>query len=160
MFKIKNKKLTNQNIFLLGIVYTIFTVFIWIQFINASMAYFEPLLTKPVAIVTSHKPHTAIVEVETILEVAQYSSDMKVEDKIAFYADIYQVNLEDALRIAKCESNFDASAENVNGSATGVYQIIRKTWKTYGGGNVYNADHNIIVFMQQYPKHPDWWECK
>ena len=89
-----------------------------------------------------------------------YDESMSVQDKIKWYAKLYGVDVQDALRIAKCESNFDASAENVNGSATGVYQIIRKTWKTYGGGNVYNADHNIIVFMQQYPKHPDWWECK
>lgn len=89
-----------------------------------------------------------------------YTADMSVQEKIKFYATVYGVNKNDALRIAQCESNFNPLAENINGSATGVYQFIRKTWNKYCAGDVYNADHNIICFVQQYPNHPEWWECK
>ena len=89
-----------------------------------------------------------------------YYADMPVENKIIFYADMFGVDKDTALRIAKCESGLNPKAENVNGSATGLFQFIRKTWKNECGGDVYNEDHNIICFMQEYPKHFDWWECK
>jgi hypothetical protein len=83
-----------------------------------------------------------------------------VEEKIIYYADIYGVEKETALRIAKCESGFNPKAENENGSATGVYQFIRKTWKNNCDGDVYNADANIICFMRLYKNNKNWWECK
>lgn len=83
-----------------------------------------------------------------------------VKEKIIYYADIFGVEKETALRIAECESNFNPSAENINGSATGIYQFIRKTWKNNCEGDVYNADANIICFMRMYPIHKEWWECK
>ena len=83
-----------------------------------------------------------------------------VPDKIVYYAEIFGVNTEVALRIANCESKFNPNAENLNSSATGVYQFIRKTWKSNCEGNVYNADANIICFVRMYPKHPEWWECE
>ena len=85
---------------------------------------------------------------------------LSVKEKIVYYADIFGVNSETALRIADCESKFNPNAENVNGSATGVYQFIRKTWKNNCDGDVYNADANIICFMRMYPTNKDWWECK
>jgi len=101
----------------------------------------------------------SIVNQRAATSKTSYDKNMPVQDKIKFYADIYKVNVDTALRIAKCESNFRADAENVNGSATGVYQFIRKTWKSYCSGDVYNADHNIICFMQLYPEHPEMWVC-
>jgi len=97
-----------------------------------------------------------ISEVDTTI----YTQDMSAQNKIRFYATVFGIDKNTALRIADCESGFDPKAENVNGSATGVYQFKRKTWKNYCSGDVYNADHNIICFMQLYPKHPDWWECR
>ena len=87
-------------------------------------------------------------------------ADMAVREKIIYYADIFGVDKNDALRIAECESQFNPEAENVNGSATGVYQFIRKTWKDYCDGDVKNPDANIICFMRLYPKHPNFWACK
>jgi hypothetical protein len=86
--------------------------------------------------------------------------DMTVREKIIYYADIFGVDKDDALRIAECESRFNPEAENVNGSATGVYQFIRKTWKDYCNGDVKNPDANIICFVRLYPKHPEWWDCQ
>jgi soluble lytic murein transglycosylase-like protein len=85
--------------------------------------------------------------------------EMNIQDKIVHYATLYGVNPDTALRVAKCESGLNPKAENVNGSATGLYQFIRKTWKNYCVGDVYNADHNIICFVQHFNDHPEWWEA-
>lgn len=42
----------------------------------------------------------------------------------------------------------------------GVYQFIEGTWKNYCEGNVFDYKANIACFMELYPKHPSWWECK
>ena len=89
---------------------------------------------------------------------AIYTSAMTVKEIIKFYAIVFGVDVDTALKIAQCESGFNPRAENINGSATGVYQFTRKTFKNYCSGDVYNADHNIICFVQQYPKHPEWWD--
>ena len=83
-----------------------------------------------------------------------------VTDKIRYYSKIFGVDPNTALRIGKCESNLNPNAENINGSATGIYQFIRKTWHDYCEGDVYNEDANIICFMRMYPQHPGWWECE
>lgn len=97
---------------------------------------------------------------EKIVDTTIYTANMTVQEKIKFYATVFGVDKQDSLRIAQCESNFNPLAENPNGSATGVFQFIRKTWKNSCSGDVKNADHNIICFMQLYPKHPEYWECK
>lgn len=71
-----------------------------------------------------------------------------------------KVDVETALRIAKCESNFDPLAKNKVSSAKGVYQFIDKTFSNYCTGDVYNTVDNIRCFVDMYPKHPEWWECK
>jgi hypothetical protein len=91
---------------------------------------------------------------------AEATVNLSVPEKIVYYANIFGVDPDTALRIARCESNFSPKAENVNGSATGVYQFIRKTWKNNCEGDVYNEDANIICFVRMYPKHPEWWECR
>lgn len=72
----------------------------------------------------------------------------------------YAVDEQVALRIAKCESNLNHLADNPNSSASGVYQFIDSTWEHYCKGDVYDAEANITCFMQLYPAHPEWWECK
>ncbi len=102
-------------------------------------------------------PVHAMAEVNCVPDKGE--REWSVKEKIKYYSEIFDVNTEDALRIAQCESNLNPKAENVNGSATGVYQFIRKTFKNYCDGDVYNADANIICFMRMYPEHKDWWEC-
>jgi hypothetical protein len=120
-------------------------------FIPTSTAYFQSKVIEPL------QPKTITVEKEVKVEVVR---EMNIEEKIVYYANIYGVDTDTAIRIAKCESKLNPKAENVNGSATGVYQFIRKTWKTYCEGDVYDEDANIICFMQNYNDHPGWWECK
>lgn len=113
------------------------------------------LITDPVG-----QWYIAEVKASQIEKTPSYHPLMSVQEKIEFYADMFGVDKNTALRIAKCESGFDPEAENLSGSATGVYQFIRRTWNDYCGGDVKNADHNIICFMQHYPKNPHWWECR
>ena len=83
-----------------------------------------------------------------------------VEELIREIAPKYGVSTETALRIAWCESRYDAQARNKNSTAKGVYQFLDGTWNAYGQGNVLDPIDNITAFMRLYPSHPSWWECK
>lgn len=72
----------------------------------------------------------------------------------------YGVSTETALRIGKCESRLDPFARNPRSSAKGTFQFIDKTWKHYCKGNVFNTEDNVRCFLQLYPKHPNWWQCR
>lgn len=65
-----------------------------------------------------------------------------------------------ALEIAYCESKYDPNAASSRSSAKGIYQFTDATWKEYCVGDVFMPWHNIDCFMQLYPKHPDWWQCR
>ena len=83
-----------------------------------------------------------------------------IESLIAHYSDIYNFNLDTALRIADCESKTGKYLYNFSGSsAKGIYQFTDGTWKNYCKGDVLNADDNIKCFMKLYNQHPQWWEC-
>lgn len=73
----------------------------------------------------------------------------------------YYVSPEVALRIAKCESNFNQNAKNPHSSALGIYQFTETTWEyTHMPGDRGNPIANIYAFMELYPKHPNWWKCQ
>ena len=84
----------------------------------------------------------------------------KVQQEIYIQSLKSEVDLEDAMRIANCESSFDQYARNANSSASGVYQFISKTWDNYCTGDVFNAKDNVQCFFKLYPEHKSWWECK
>lgn len=83
-----------------------------------------------------------------------------VKEEIRLQAVEYGVNVDTALRIARCESNYNPLAENPYSSATGVYQFLDRTWDYVCEGDVYNMDDNIRCFMNNYNRHPGWWVCK
>jgi len=68
-------------------------------------------------------------------------------------------NASTALRIASCESHLRYNALNASGAA-GVYQFKPRTWEVYCEGSVMNYKDNIACFLELYPKHPSWWECR
>lgn len=142
--------ITKQHAFLLGIFYAVSMALIGQAFISQSKVYFSDLFNP-------YKQTKPIEAVEP--EPAEVKKEMTVQDKIVFYADLYGVDSKTALKVAECESGFNPKAENIEGSATGVYQWIRKSWKNYCSGDVYNPDHNIICFVQQFPQHPEWWDA-
>ena len=55
-----------------------------------------------------------------------------VEEMIIEYATLKDVDPDLALRIARCESNFNPKAKNPNSSASGVYQWIKGSFEYYG----------------------------
>ena len=70
------------------------------------------------------------------------------------------VNIYTALRIAKCESNYNPIAKNKSSSASGIYQFLNSTWSRSCSGDVFNYKDNISCFMKFYKKYPHWWVCK
>jgi hypothetical protein len=45
--------------------------------------------------------------------------------------------------IAMCESHFNESAKNAHSTASGIFQFLDSTWKSWGTGDVFNAYDNI-----------------
>lgn len=71
-----------------------------------------------------------------------------------------KVDVDTALRIAKCESQLGTQLINSESSARGVYQFTYGTWIHYCQGDVMNEDDNINCFIKLYPIHPEWWKCR
>jgi len=66
-----------------------------------------------------------------------------VEDLIRFYSEVYNIDPELPVKIAKAESGFDPLAKNASSTASGVYQFIRSTWKENCEGDVFDYNENI-----------------
>lgn len=55
------------------------------------------------------------------------------------------------IRIAAAESSFDPKAKNPGSTATGLFQILAGTWKSYGcTGSRTNAADNIACAKKMY----------
>ena len=84
-----------------------------------------------------------------------------VIEKIERITDEQGFNTETALRIAECESQFGKYRKNWEGSgATGLYHFMPRTFNAYCQGDINNDEDQIRCFIELYPKHPDWWQCK
>jgi hypothetical protein len=94
------------------------------------------------------KPHVEVVNKEI------------VKTEIERQATESRINVQDALRIAKCESEYDWLANNKKSSAKGVYQFLSSTWKRNCEGDVFNYKDNIRCFIKLYKNHPNYWVCK
>ena len=94
------------------------------------------------------------------------SEDRQVDVALVVYeiekqALAYNVDVETALRIADCESDFNYKAENGVSTAKGVYQFLDGTWDWIGAeGHQFDYKENIKQFMLLYPDHKGYWECK
>ena len=98
--------------------------------------------------------------VEPTLPEVEISPREEVINEIKRQAAVYNINEKTALRIAKCESGYNRYARNPHSTAKGVYQFINGTWRGYCSGDVFDHKANIKCFMEQYPKHKNWWVCK
>lgn len=116
---------------------------------------------KPVIIYADYeKSYTNSDLIYPVTTIPTTQNDIK--NYITEQAKLHNISPDTALRIAKCESNFNPTAKNPlpGSTASGVYQFINKTFTNYCTGDVFNAKDNIDCFMDIYPSHPDWWECK
>lgn len=96
-----------------------------------------------------------------VLQVPTVITKDVVRAEIEAQAAEYGVDLDSALRIANCESGYDAYAANPSSSAKGVYQFLDSTWERIGAeGHQYDYRENIKQFMIHYPANPGWWVCK
>lgn len=103
-----------------------------------------------------------IIFIETIKVEKEFYIPTKDDVLKEIYTQVEdsEVSLYDAIRISKCESNFNSLAKNQQGSsATGVFQFIDKTWENHCVGERLNYKDNIACFMALYPKYPNWWAC-
>ena len=65
-----------------------------------------------------------------------------------------------AIKLAYCESTLGADLINESSGTKGLYQFKDETWEHYCKGDVMNTQDNIDCFLALYPIHPSWWECK
>ena len=72
------------------------------------------------------------------------------------------VDPQEAIQIARCESQFDPQAKNPRSTAQGLYQFLAGTWDYIdASGPRTDLNENIAQFMRWYPRHPEWWnECR
>ena len=111
------------------------------------------------------KPTTVeeiVVTIPLPVEVRKEPTREEVKQEIIKQAKYHNVNVETALRIGLCESQYVYNVDNWEGSgARGVYQFKDKTWKWIKAeGHQYNYKENIKQFMTYYPIYPHWWACK
>lgn len=95
-----------------------------------------------------------------IIEFRHKTVQEQVIEEIEYQALKHGVDVETALRIARCESNYDQYARNPYSSASGVYQFINSTFAAHCQGDVFDYKANILCFMELYPKYPSYWVCK
>lgn len=76
-------------------------------------------------------------------DVPEREEPKTIEQKIEYYADQHEVDVELAKGIAWCESNYIPTAKNPTSSAEGVFQFLDSTWARYCEGDKLNEDDNI-----------------
>lgn len=98
-----------------------------------------------------------IEALELKLEIVQEST----KDLIIRLSTENDFNVQTALRIAECESQYGKYKFNWEGSsAKGIYQFTNRTWNNYCEGDVLNDYDNIMCFLKLYQKHSNWWSCR
>lgn len=74
-----------------------------------------------------------------------------IEEKIRL---AFPENPDMAVHVAFCESSLNPNAKHTNSSASGLFQIIRGTWKGYKcGDNPFDPDQNIECARKIYLKN-------
>ena len=102
-----------------------------------------------------------VVTIPLPVEVRIKPTREEVKQEIIKQAKYHNVNIETALRIGLCESQYVYNVDNWEGSgARGVYQFKDKTWEWIKAeGHQYDYKENIKQFMTYYPIYPHWWAC-
>ena len=89
------------------------------------------------------------------------ASNATLEQAIINYSIDNNINYEDSLRIAECESKMGKYKYNLQGSsAYGLYQFMPKTFYSLCQGDIESDLDQIICFTKLYKKYPHYWVCK
>lgn len=99
-----------------------------------------------------------------------FLDDAEVEVKIRHYALMFGAPVEQALAIARCESNLEPFAKNPESSAAGIFQLTEDTFNetamfmnlpwTYAK-DVYDVDKNISIATYLLSTgQSSRWECE
>lgn len=114
-----------------------------------------------IAIVILAKKADIKTEKEIVVIVVEEENEETIKEMIVRLAGEENFDIETALRIAECESQYGKYIYNFEGSSSkGIYQFIDKTWENYCDGDVLNNEDNIKCFLKLYNKHTSWWKCK
>jgi len=85
-------------------------------------------------------------------------SVVEVRAEIVRQATEANFDVEIALSVADCESDFRYDAKNRNSTAKGIFQWLDGTWKWIGAkGHQFDYKENIAQFIKWYPRYPQWW---
>jgi len=71
--------------------------------------------------------------------------DQDLRSRIKAAAQERGIDPEIAVKFAQAESSLNPNAKAKTSSASGLYQVINKTWKEYGGGDKKDVDEQIRV---------------
>jgi hypothetical protein len=71
--------------------------------------------------------------------------DQDLRSRIKAAAQERGIDPEIAVKFAQAESSLNPNAKAKTSSASGLYQVINKTWKEYGGGDKRDVDEQIRV---------------
>ncbi len=86
--------------------------------------------------------------------------------KRAIYREFDQISYDvgdEAMQVGKCESEYDPTAKNPHSTGSGVFQILRGTWKGYKcTGDIFDPDDNVKCAVKIYTSNNSWkqWQCK
>lgn len=93
----------------------------------------------------------AIQNISDLPYITRDYSQEEVKELIRQYAKEYDVPVDTALNVAKCESGYGQYKKNPKSSASGVYQITRATVydanKHFNNYDVFDAKENIEMAM-------------
>jgi soluble lytic murein transglycosylase-like protein len=71
--------------------------------------------------------------------------DQDLRSRIKAAAQERGIDPEIAVNFAQAESSLNPNAKAKTSSASGLFQVINKTWKEYGGGDKKDIDEQIRV---------------
>lgn len=116
-----------------------------------------------------HKPTsgTRAIKVQTEVNGRDYSgkiySKEEVQQLIRDYSNLYGIDPQTPLCIAKLESGYNQFSKNQSSSASGVFQYLASTWKATDEGkaglSVFDADANVraaVKYMAVHKKTTPW----
>jgi soluble lytic murein transglycosylase-like protein len=93
----------------------------------------------------------------------RYYSKEEVQDLIRYYSEIYKIDSDTPLCIARLESGFNQFSANRSSSARGVFQYLNGTWAATDEGksglSVFDADANVraaVKYMSIHKNTKPW----